>query len=43
MSWRGTGGDVIPLGQGVGVPHTQLLARRDLPQHPIEDLQNQAV
>lgn len=37
---RGSGrdGDVVPLGQSVGVPHTKLLSCGDFSQHAVENL-----
>ena len=38
VSGSGGGGDVVPLGQSVGVPNTELLSCRDFSQHSVENL-----
>lgn len=38
MRGSGRGGDVVPLGQSVGVPNTELLSCGDFSQHPVENL-----
>lgn len=39
MRWGGCGGNVVPLGQSVGVPDRELLSSRDFSQHTVENLQ----
>lgn len=37
----GRGGNVVPLGQSIGVPNTELLSGRDFSQHAVENLQTE--
>lgn len=37
----GRDGNVIPLGQSVGIPNKELLTSGDFPQNPVENLQFQ--
>lgn len=39
MRRGGCGGNVVPLGQGVGVPDRELLSSRDFSQHTVENLE----
>lgn len=41
MRGGGRGGDVVPLGQSVGVPNTELLSCRDFSQHAVENLKRE--